>query len=228
MDNDKKLLAIMAHPDDAELRCFGTLMHYASQGYIVKVIVVCSGENGVSITDQMNTPENLIKLNRISETRKAFSKTSIIVEVLDFEDGNIHFNGALISEIEKEIKAFRPTVVITHFPESFGIDHQDHTNVGKSAINAASRQEFVKKILLCEPSLTIKSSFLPNYFVNIDNYFNMKMSSLKQHKSQQGRYYLTEKYHLNKAMYYGSNVSYNSGEKSEKFEAFQILFEVIS
>ena len=40
------LLAIMAHPDDAELLCGGTLARMAAQGYRVGILDLSAGESG--------------------------------------------------------------------------------------------------------------------------------------------------------------------------------------
>ena len=41
----KKILAVVAHPDDEALGCLGTLLHYRNKGYKVKVVFMSDGES---------------------------------------------------------------------------------------------------------------------------------------------------------------------------------------
>ena len=41
----KKILAVVAHPDDEALGCLGTLLHFRNKGYKVKVIFMSDGES---------------------------------------------------------------------------------------------------------------------------------------------------------------------------------------
>src|SRR5213593_3011753 len=44
--NDR-LLAVMAHPDDAELLCAGTLARAKADGAAIGIVVMCRGDKGV-------------------------------------------------------------------------------------------------------------------------------------------------------------------------------------
>ncbi len=44
--NDR-LLAVMAHPDDAELLCAGTLARAQADGAAIGILVMCRGDKGV-------------------------------------------------------------------------------------------------------------------------------------------------------------------------------------
>ncbi|CAM3772800.1 PIG-L deacetylase family protein [Mesobacillus zeae] len=225
MNKQPSVLAVMAHPDDAELRCFGTLLKYKEIGYECKLLVVSGGENGISLQDKLEYNIDYIpKTEREHETRSAFENTGIEIDILQFDDGNIRLDKSLIAAIEKVIRDFAPDVVITHCPEDLGVDHQDHSAVGKAAINIASRVEGVKKILLCEPLLTLRAGFIPNYFVDITKYFNRKMEALSHHKTQHGRYYLEEHYHVAKSVFYSLSLGAKPVEEGLKHEVFNAIF----
>lgn len=223
----KKVLAIMAHPDDAEIRCFGTLMKLKKQGKIVRIIVATKGENGKSL-DNSRVEENLSS-KREKESMNAFVDAGIEVSFLNFPDGNITFCRDSIVTLEKYINDFKPEIVITHFVDNYGVDHQDHSNLGKCAINVASRKSFVKQVLLAEPTLTFKAGFQPNFFVDITDFFNQKVQALTKHETQDGREYLTKQFHENRSAYYSNNVAYrqSSDSKNKYTEAFFCLFNCI-
>ena len=44
----ERLLAVMAHPDDAELLCAGTLARARADGAPIGIYVLCDGSKGVS------------------------------------------------------------------------------------------------------------------------------------------------------------------------------------
>lgn len=193
----QQVAVVMAHPDDAELTCFGTLLKYCEQGYKVNVIIVCSGERGISLADvEQHGTKSLDKALRYQESLAAFINTSITVECLYYEDGKITLDTELISAIERKLQALQPKVLITHWTEANGFEHQDHVVVGQASLNASLRCHSIQLILQTEPLHAVKNQFTPNYFVNISTFFKQKMVAISQHKSQLGRAYLTEEFHL--------------------------------
>lgn len=219
----KKVVTVMAHPDDVELKCFGTLCKYCESGYKCTVIIVCGGENGISLEDRKKTGINLISRDeRVEETRKAFTGTNIEIKMLNLKDGETNFSRDLIVAIEEELRRIRPEIVITHFADNFGVDHQDHFNVGKATVNCATRLECVKKIMLCEPQMALRANFIPNCFVDISKYFKKKVGALLCHQTQSGRFYLKEEYHKIRARYYAENVGYEKARSGKEFESFLV------
>ena len=217
----KQVVVILAHPDDAELSCFGTLLKYCEQGYKVNVIIVCSGERGVSLADSKQQGiKRLDKALRYQESVAAFSNTSIMVECLNYEDGKIILDTELISSVEKRLQELQPKILITHWVKTNGFEHQDHVVIGQACLNASLRCHSIQLILQTEPLHAIKNQFIPNYFVNISDYFEQKMYALSQHKSQIGRVYLTEEFHLLKARQNALTAGIGFYEQNLLFESF--------
>src|SRR5436305_3676803 len=48
----ERVLAVVAHPDDAELLCAGTLARARADGAAIAICVMCKGEKGVSSTNE--------------------------------------------------------------------------------------------------------------------------------------------------------------------------------
>lgn len=221
----KNILAVFAHPDDCELKAFGTLRKYQDLGYNVFLLIACCGSGGISVQDQEQKNINVVQENRISETEKALENYNFNIKVLNYNDGNIFLSRDLIIDIEKVVKKIMPEIIITHFYDIMGVDHQDHASVSKATINVASRCSFVNKILLCEPLMTLRSSFTPNVFVDITTHFEEKIEALQKHNSQHGRFYLERIYQENKASFYAGSASYDDLKAAKKYEAFQLIFE---
>ena len=193
------VMAIMAHPDDAELRCFGTLCKYQENGFNCVVLIISNGENGISLNEKSRGKKCLHANTRYAESEMAFKNTGIKTKMLNFTDGSISTNMDLIIAIEEQINYYKPEIILTHYPDEFCADHQDHYSVGRATINCATRAESVKKILLCEPQMTMRSKFIPNCYIDITQYFDRKIVALSCHNSQKGRFYLEERYQKTKA-----------------------------
>lgn len=190
-----RVLAIMAHPDDAELLCMGTLLKARHQGAAVAVVVATDGRFGVSLADaQQRGSEKLPAKLRAEESVTAFLGTGIELLVLDRPDGALQHDRNLISSLEKEFRRFEPTAVISHHIEDSGADHQDHATVGKTAWNIVRRTASVRLFLRSQP-LRPDCSFRPNLFVDITDHFQAKMTALQAHRSQHGRVYFDESFH---------------------------------
>ena len=210
--NKKKLCVIVAHPDDAEVLCYGTIQKYLRKGWFCRILIVTSGEKGANI-------------DRKQETNKAFENSQIDIKYLSFLDGDVEMKFDLVSHIRKELNAYEPNVVITHYPDSSGVEHQDHVAIGKAVINNVVRVPFpIEKLLLAEPLLSSKTSFEANYYVDISEWFEEKMEAIQKHRSQEGKFYMNRIFQIVRMQGYNGVVSRENLTKYyEAFYAFIIL-----
>lgn len=221
------ILAVMAHPDDAEILCFGSLLKYQSLGYQVNVLICTTGEQGISIQDKKN--HNITKLPvkmRYEETINAFKNTNIKLSHLNEEDGAIQLNNKLISAIEKQIQLVQPTILITHWITQNGLDHQDHAIIGQACVNVSQRCSSIKMLLQAEPLQQSKCEFVPNYFIEISKQFNEKMKALEQHQSQKGRIYLSPEFHRSRCQNNSLLAGRHYFESKLLFESFYLSHQV--
>lgn len=218
----EKIAIVLAHPDDAELRCYGTICKYLDDGKECILLIASSGEHGISVREEQGKNVLLNKKLREEETLLAFAGLAISFRFLHQNDGYMEYGRDLIHSIESELIEIQPDIIITHYPDSYGVDHQDHTAIGKAVLNCSSRINSVKKILLCDPLKTVRSGFLPNYFVDITDYFDKKMMALECQKSQEGRFYLEEDFHKTKGLFYAANLSYELARSEHFFEAYEM------
>lgn len=137
--SDKKILAVLAHPDDETFAIGGTLAYYTNRGAQVDLICTTHGESGDV------SPEYLENYSSIAELREAelrcAAETLGIHEVifLDYRDSgmpdtpsNQHPQALMNAPLEQvaaqialHIRKFRPDVVITHDPLG-NYFHPDH------------------------------------------------------------------------------------------------------
>lgn len=186
----KKILVVAAHPDDELLGCGATLLRFRKQGCKIKVIFLTDGESSRSNTKNLDKLIYIRKKNAELVSRKA----KFVLPVFGkFKDNQLDKESLLhITQfIEKEIKKFKPDTIFTHYENDLNVDHQQAYN----AVNIACRpltKTFVKNIYSFEiPSntnliLTRKNKKLynPNFFVDIKDFIDRKLSLLKIYKSE--------------------------------------------
>lgn len=209
-----KILAIGAHPDDIELGLGGCLARYVDEGKEVYALILSRGEKGVSndkIENKLSEKEkNKLKgIMREEETRKALNFIGVKnenIKILGLPDGEIKPDGRITEEFYKYITNIKPNVIFTHFPED---NHIDHVNTSLMTLHAGRK---AKNILFYESPST-KTSFSPNYFVDISGYIQKKIEALKMHKTQKGKPYMDENIIISNARFRGfqAKVKYAEG-----------------
>lgn len=109
------LLAIMAHPDDAELLCGGTLALAADQGYRTGVLDLTGGESGSrgSAEERAREAERAGEILGLSARRNAGLPDGALVDSIEMR----HI-------VARWIRLLRPRTVILHWPEGRHPDHR--------------------------------------------------------------------------------------------------------
>ena len=116
---NKKLLCILAHPDDESLGTGGTIAKYAAAGADVQLICATRGERG-RFFDQ-DSP-GIIKVGQ-KRTEELHAASKILgiskVHFLDYIDGDLDAAPVpeVVSKIEHIILEFRPHVILTFGPD---------------------------------------------------------------------------------------------------------------
>ncbi|MFF1418965.1 PIG-L deacetylase family protein [Streptomyces sp. NPDC058280] len=214
----ERVVAVVAHPDDAELLAYGTLRRYRQLGADVSVLMATHGANGVSLSDVARR----VRLNgdeRVREVEAAWDGAGVKVTCLGLADGALHADRILISAIESELVRLRCTTVITHSPHADN-DHQDHRALAAATANAATRVPSCRTVLYGEPHAP-RSAFAPSVLVDITAFLDDKVKALARHESQRGRWYLGETYTRQRAAAAGWRLRPSDTAAGRVFEAFE-------
>lgn len=134
----KKILAILAHPDDETLGFGGTLARYAAEGVETHLICATRGQRGwLGAIDEYPGPDALGAI-RAEELKKAAQVLNIKnVRLLDYMDGALDSvpPEEIVPRIVKEIQRIRPQIVLTFDP--YGVyGHPDHIAISQFATTA--------------------------------------------------------------------------------------------
>jgi LmbE family N-acetylglucosaminyl deacetylase len=195
------VIAIGSHPDDIEYGCAGTLMKHIKRGDEVHIIVMSRG--GMS-----GDPEI-----RDKEARQSAESMGARIHVFDYPDTKIPQNHDVIGDIEGIINQVKPDRIYCH---SVKDTHQDHRNVAYATLAAARN---IPEILFYEsPSLYL--DFNPNYYVDIDEFMERKLSMLNLFATQNGKDYMKIDALKGLAKFRGLAAKI---KHAEAFEVFRVL-----
>ena len=190
-------MVIVAHPDDAEFGCAGTIARWAKAGCRVCYALCTSGDVGIA-TEGM-TKQQAVDI-REAEQRAAAEILGVKeVVFLREPDGMLQATLELRKKLVREIRRFRPEVVFVMDPtlvwagEGY-INHPDHRAAGLAAIDAifpASGQPNLFQELEAEGLTAHKPRkvFSLNWrdgdtYISIDETMDLKIDALRAHKSQ--------------------------------------------
>src|SRR4029078_5701325 len=114
----ERVLAVVAHPDDAELLCAGTLARAKRDGAAIGVCVLCQGDKG-----QPATPiPNLADVRR-QEFTAAAALVGAEAMAGEFSDGELADGSEQRRKLIGLYRQFRPTLVLAHWPTDYHPDH---------------------------------------------------------------------------------------------------------
>src|SRR2546423_9837428 len=103
--NDR-VLAVVAHPDDAELLCAGTLARARNDGAVVAICVFCRGDKG----QPSRKIQNLATIRR-KETAASAKLLGAQLFAANYPDGTLMDTSASRSKLIEIHRNFKPTLI---------------------------------------------------------------------------------------------------------------------
>ena len=182
------ILCIVAHPDDTEILCAGTLIRYAQDGHRVTMAVFTDGSMG----DTVIRPDKL-KITREKETHDAAAVIGAKVILGGITDEHVFPDAMQRRRMIDILRIADPDIIFTHSPNDY---HPDHRYVSQLVFDA-----YFQKGLPHIPEQEIAAcrfgkaqvyymdnlggiGFIPTEYVNISDVFEIKKQMLACHKSQ--------------------------------------------
>ncbi len=190
----KRAMAIVAHPDDTEFGCSGTVAKWANAGCDIHFVVLTSGDKG---TEDPNADTAELRRTREAEQEEAARILGVKGCVfLHFTDGELVNNLEMRGAVVRQIRRFKPDVIFTWDPLTRNYRmHPDHRVSGQLALEAAFPSAMMPLSYpehLREEGLEVhrtKKMLLfgtdaPDYFVDISEVIDQKFEATRAHKSQ--------------------------------------------
>ncbi|MEX1252998.1 MAG: PIG-L deacetylase family protein [Dehalococcoidia bacterium] len=187
-------MVIVAHPDDAEFICGGTVAKWCAQGWTVYYVLATSGDKGTHETEL--TSQDLAAM-REQEQRDACRVLGVKeVIFLGYPDGFVAPDFELRGTVVRLLRQYRPDVVLTWDGFRTGFNHNDHRAVGiavRDAVYPSVRDHLYYPQHAAEGleahqvnNLLLAGTDEPDYHVDISAHAETKLEAVLCHRSQLG------------------------------------------
>lgn len=174
-----KIMAVMAHPDDAEIWCGGTLILHAEKGDPVQICILSyEGDSG-----------------RGEEARLSANRMGCEVEFYGFRDAEIRETKDALKRLIRSLEQFKPDVVITHWFDDLHPDHEAVFLLLRRALFTLyfrDKRQLSPRLFCCDTydSQGIRGLFQPDRFVDVSGVWDKKTAAIRAHGTQPLSFFL--------------------------------------
>ncbi len=188
-------LAILAHPDDAEFLCAGTLIRLCRErGWDVHIATMTPGDCGSA----EHTAEEIARIRR-AEAAAAAASIGGTYHCLEERDLLVTYTAPALAKVTDLLRLVQPRIVFAHSPDDYHLDHEMASKLVRAAAFAAGVPLFLKGqggppplqhipyLYYCDP-LEGKDAFgqlvPPGFCVDVSAVIDEKATALACHASQ--------------------------------------------
>jgi len=201
LEPPRRAMVVVAHADDAEWGCSGTVARWCAEGWEVVYVLCTDGSKGTE--DPAVTGATLVKIREQEQLNAARVLGLHKVVFLGYEDAMLQPTLELRRDIVRQIRRYRPDVLISmspvrHLTGADYLGHPDHLAAGEATLAAvfpAARDRLTFPELLqegLEPHRVREVWIMdrhdpdqyPDRYVDVTDYIDVAIEALQQHKSQ--------------------------------------------
>jgi LmbE family N-acetylglucosaminyl deacetylase len=189
---NRRVLTFLAHPDDAEILCAGTLIRLADAGWEIHIATCTAGDCGTT-----HLAPDSISAIRIEEARKSASIIGAQYHCLGELDGLIVYDKPTLRKTYDLFRTVAPALVFTHAARDYMIDHEMASLLARTAafayavpnISTLPRRDDsqVPHLYYCDPLEGVDplgSPVTPTTLIDITQQMPQKARMLASHASQ--------------------------------------------
>ncbi|MEX0991678.1 MAG: PIG-L deacetylase family protein [Actinomycetota bacterium] len=191
------VLAVFAHPDDADIGCGGTLAKFADAGREVHLLILTNGDRG--------SGDAAVDRTELAAMRRAETQASAAVlglasaTVLDTHDGELDNTPEIRARVVRTIRELRPGTLVSCDPtavffENKYYNHADHRVAGWIALDSVfpgsgNPHFFADQLASGLEACPVYDVWLswsqePNHREDITGFLPRKIEALSRHVSQ--------------------------------------------
>lgn len=187
-----RVLTLLAHPDDAEILCAGTLLRLADRGWEVHIATATAGDCGTATLP----PEEISRI-RIGEARAAAARIGGTYHCLGLLDGKVTYDQPSLQLYFDLLREVSPTLVFSHPRRDYMMDHEVVHQLARAATfvyaarNISTRplspDAHVPHLYYCDPiggTDELGHEVVPTLTVDISAVQERKLQMLACHASQ--------------------------------------------
>lgn len=191
------VIAVFAHPDDAEIAAGGVLAKWAAAGREVHLLILTNGDRGSS--DPQRDRTELARV-RLAETEAAAAVLGLAsARILSTHDGELENHPAVRGAVVRRIREVRAETLLSCDPTSVFFEdryynHSDHRTAGMVALDAAfpgsgNPHFFSEQLGEGLEVQDVNDVWLgwtnePNHTEDVTVFFQTKIDALAEHASQ--------------------------------------------
>lgn len=195
MPSSIRVLALFAHPDDAEFLCAGTLAHLVDRGASLHIATMTAGDCGSSIL----TSAKISRIRR-AEAERGAALLNAPYTCLEELDLLVCYDRPTLRKVMELVRRVDPALVVTHSPQDYMVDHETTSRLCQSACFGASAKNFrtgarrpatpprtIPHLYYSQPFSNrdiLGNEILPRFVVDIDATLERKEKMLACHESQ--------------------------------------------
>ena len=189
------VLSVLAHPDDAEFLCAGTLIRLMREhGWSVHIASMTPGDCGSAELP----PEEIANVRR-GEGTAAAAVIGAAYHCLEERDLLIVYGERPLERVVRLMRQARPALVLTHSPADYMLDHEQTATIVRAACFAAAVPNFLCD-RIAEPPLEhiphlyycdavegkdlLGRAVEPGFCIDISTVIETKAEMLARHASQ--------------------------------------------
>lgn len=195
----ERAMVVVAHADDAEFGCSGTVAKWCAEGVEVVYVLCTDGSKGSE--DRDITSEELANTRKIEQIAAGEVLGLKDIAFLGYPDAYLQPTLELRRDIAREIRRHRPDVVICMYPArnldgGWGVGHPDHIASGEATLAAifpTARDHLTFPELLkegLEPHKVSEAWIMghpePDHWVDVTDHLETSINALAEHTSQIG------------------------------------------
>jgi LmbE family N-acetylglucosaminyl deacetylase len=190
---DHVVLTVLAHPDDAEFLCGGALVRLRREhDWHVHIASMTPGDCGSA---EFSADE--ISRMRRAEGAAAAAVIGGAYHCAEQRDLLVMYNERCLKTITRLLRIVRPSVVITHSPDDYHLDHEMTSKIVRAATFAAPVPlfdpgkllplEHIPHLYYCdaiEGKNAMGEDIPPHFYTDISRVIEVKSQMLAAHVSQ--------------------------------------------
>ena len=177
-----RLMVVMAHPDDAEIWCGGTLITHAERGDDICIYTLSYSEKSERGVEAINSAQHM----------------GCNVHLLGMEDANIRDTRDAVQQFSQCLESFQPDTIITHWFDDMHPDHEATFRIVQRSLlqlilkKTLDENQIFPRIFCCDSlsSNGFHGPFKPDILVDVSDVWAKKIAAITFHKSQPLSFFL--------------------------------------
>jgi len=191
----KTILSVLAHPDDAEFLCAGTLIRLKQEhGFEVHIASMTPGDCG----SVEYGPQEISRMRR-AEGAHAAKIIGATYHCLEERDLQVFYNERTLEKVTRLLRLVQPSILITHSPTDYMLDHEMTSTITRAAAFAGPIPNFMAEgrigpvlahiphLYYCDPlegKDPMGRDVPPGFRIDISKVIDTKADMLGAHASQ--------------------------------------------